>query len=224
MQNATRLTNGICDLQDNGNVDLKPVSYIPSHLVSEQVFLGERTQTNSHASVEKKGNKDISGKDYDVKQVSSTDRKGKSSNMINNTFSQDRKSPRKDHAKDSLEKKYLHEMRRSSERKSSGKENAETNILDDGFISMRKKREANACGNLTRPVRVHSESITNGLKPLLNPHKDSNANRAVLSDTSNSLSHNIVESTGKWCCPQKNKPDHGPPLKQLRLDRWVHRV
>ncbi|KAK1327050.1 hypothetical protein QJS10_CPA01g02799 [Acorus calamus] len=28
----------------------------------------------------------------------------------------------------------------------------------------------------------------------------------------------------KWRCPRKGKPDKGPPLKQLRLERWVHRV
>ncbi|KAG9452166.1 hypothetical protein H6P81_005070 [Aristolochia fimbriata] len=29
---------------------------------------------------------------------------------------------------------------------------------------------------------------------------------------------------GKWQCPRKKKPYEGPPLKQLRLERWVHRL
>ncbi|XP_072963682.1 uncharacterized protein [Typha angustifolia] len=32
------------------------------------------------------------------------------------------------------------------------------------------------------------------------------------------------ECLGKWRCPRKNKPYVGPPLKQLRMEQWIHRV
>ncbi|KAK4389607.1 hypothetical protein Sango_2297700 [Sesamum angolense] len=54
--------------------------------------------------------------------------------------------------------------------------------------------------------------------------KDAKTSRKVLSETSNLHSPNALESTGKWCCPQKNKPSLGPPLKQLRLEQWVRRA
>ncbi|XP_038905454.1 uncharacterized protein LOC120091478 isoform X1 [Benincasa hispida] len=47
--------------------------------------------------------------------------------------------------------------------------------------------------------------------------------RKALSDKTNSEQSNIIEIIGKWSCPQKSKPNLGPPLKQLRLERWVHK-
>ncbi|CAK7334371.1 unnamed protein product [Dovyalis caffra] len=48
--------------------------------------------------------------------------------------------------------------------------------------------------------------------------------RKVLSEVSNFENLDVIEVTGKWKCPQKSKPDRGPPTKQLRLERWVHRL
>ncbi|XP_058086382.1 uncharacterized protein LOC131233617 [Magnolia sinica] len=49
--------------------------------------------------------------------------------------------------------------------------------------------------------------------------------RAVLSDRTNfHAEETMLEIPGKWKCPQKGKPYIGPPLKQLRLERWVRRA
>ncbi|KAH9622190.1 hypothetical protein KSS87_009577 [Heliosperma pusillum] len=47
--------------------------------------------------------------------------------------------------------------------------------------------------------------------------------REVFKETTNTRYSCGLESAGKWRCPQKNKPNAGPPLKQLRLEKWVHR-
>ncbi|XP_077247124.1 ATP-dependent caseinolytic protease/crotonase family protein [Tasmannia lanceolata] len=48
--------------------------------------------------------------------------------------------------------------------------------------------------------------------------------RIALLERTNFLDEEKLEIAGKWQCPRKNKPNIGPPLKQLRLERWVHRV
>ncbi|KAE8678627.1 DNA-binding protein RAV1, putative isoform 1 [Hibiscus syriacus] len=50
--------------------------------------------------------------------------------------------------------------------------------------------------------------------------------RKVLAETTNGRQCEAMamEITGKWRCPQKSKTLRGPPLKQLRLERWDHRV
>ncbi|XP_074264755.1 uncharacterized protein LOC141587206 [Silene latifolia] len=48
--------------------------------------------------------------------------------------------------------------------------------------------------------------------------------REVFKEMTNTRYPCAQESAGKWRCPQKNKPNAGPPLKQLRLEKWVHRV
>ncbi|KAL5750853.1 hypothetical protein ACOSP7_025456 [Xanthoceras sorbifolium] len=34
----------------------------------------------------------------------------------------------------------------------------------------------------------------------------------------------VIGVTEKWRCPQKSKPNRGPPLKQLQLERWIHKI
>ncbi|KAL9242764.1 hypothetical protein vseg_016731 [Gypsophila vaccaria] len=48
--------------------------------------------------------------------------------------------------------------------------------------------------------------------------------REVFKETTNTQYPYAQEAAGKWRCPQKNKPNTGPPLKQLRLERWVRRI
>ncbi|KAF7138316.1 hypothetical protein RHSIM_Rhsim07G0117500 [Rhododendron simsii] len=96
------------------------------------------------------------------------------------------------------------------------KENQGTTTAENGFVSTRNERRE----------RVNHDSslkncLTNGVTDSLGV-----LNRKPLSETTN---HNIqrgdyLEITGKWQCPQKRKPNLGPPLKQLRLEQWVHRV
>ncbi|KAE9459371.1 hypothetical protein C3L33_08716, partial [Rhododendron williamsianum] len=95
------------------------------------------------------------------------------------------------------------------------KENQGTAIAENGFVSMRNERRE----------RVNHDSLKNCLR---NGVTDSLAvlRRKPLSETTNNnIRHaDYSEITGKWQCPQKRKPNLGPPLKQLRLEQWVHRV
>lgn len=36
--------------------------------------------------------------------------------------------------------------------------------------------------------------------------------------------HNSNVAPSKWFCPSKKKLNLGPPMKQLRLERWIKRV
>ncbi|KAL6535189.1 hypothetical protein OROMI_026563 [Orobanche minor] len=103
-----------------------------------------------------------------------------------------------------------------ADRRSVKTENEETTLQEDGFISIRKRSRQENAENVARP-RIE-------VKPLINLDNDVNIVRKVLSEISNFCSENIVGRTEKWACPQKNKPNLGPPLKQLRLDQWVRRV
>ncbi|XP_049936981.1 uncharacterized protein LOC116266188 isoform X2 [Nymphaea colorata] len=50
------------------------------------------------------------------------------------------------------------------------------------------------------------------------------ASRRPFSETSNFVQlQNLDGKVGKWQCPRKRKADFGPPMKQLRLERWVRR-
>ncbi|KAI8546675.1 hypothetical protein RHMOL_Rhmol07G0138000 [Rhododendron molle] len=90
------------------------------------------------------------------------------------------------------------------------------NNKENGFVSTRNERKE----------RVNHDSslkncLTNGVTDSLAVLK-----RKPLSETTtNNIRHaDFSEITGKWQCPQKRKPNLGPPLKQLRLEQWVHRV
>lgn len=52
--------------------------------------------------------------------------------------------------------------------------------------------------------------------------------RSPLADKTTNFQAGIVpvapEIPGKWRCPRRSKPYMGPQLKQLRLERWVHRA
>ncbi|XP_058222122.1 uncharacterized protein LOC131332082 [Rhododendron vialii] len=95
------------------------------------------------------------------------------------------------------------------------KENQGTTIAENGFVSTRNER---------RERVNHDSSLKNCLR---NGVTDSLAvlRRKPLSETTNNnIQHaDYLEITGKWQCPQKRKPNLGPPLKQLRLEQWVHR-
>ncbi|CAA0823112.1 Unknown protein [Striga hermonthica] len=145
----------------------------------------------------------------------------------------------KDCTKDSLEEEDIKEIaspgnlgstvfkedssRRHANIRTIGKENKKTKLFENGFVSVRKGSKENA-GNFIKPARFQFESSRHEEKPVMRCLKNANTCRKVLSESSNFLYPVVVGSTGKWCCPQKNKPDIGPPLKQLRLEQWVHRV
>ncbi|KAL4340074.1 hypothetical protein GQ457_08G026070 [Hibiscus cannabinus] len=101
----------------------------------------------------------------------------------------------------------------SDKEKDGGKDDAE-----NGFITTRRNRV----------VRRNDENSQRGAG-CSRETRDGVTKRKVLAETTNvsvgrQWEAKAVEITGKWRCPQKSKPQRGPPLKQLRLEQWVHRV
>ncbi|KAL0313079.1 UNVERIFIED_CONTAM: hypothetical protein Sradi_5707200 [Sesamum radiatum] len=251
--NLVKCTNlndqSVC--KDSHDIHLKRSSSTPSQLtskmVSEQMLPGQETGNHDHDFGGKFGNENAYGKTYNLKLDCSLieNTSPKILNMEINTGSQVGKSLHKsigtkNCVKDSLVKKELDEIvsagaldlsepkgdswRRPTYKRSIGKENKETNLLGNGFISTRKNSSQANTGNVMRHVLVQTGSLRNEVKPAVILEKDGKMSRKVLFETSNLHSPNVLESTGKWCCPQKNKPSLGPPLKQLRLEQWVRRV
>lgn len=135
--------------------------------------------------------------------------------MGNDIGSQDRKSVyRLANGTDSMKDEDIYKAPsppKGDSWRSIGNEN-ESELLEDGFISLRKKSRQENRENVAR--------LTNG-EPMMSKEKGANKEKKVLHDISNMHYQNMLASTGKWSCPRKNKPDIGPPLKQLRLDQWV---
>ncbi|KAK1303191.1 hypothetical protein QJS10_CPB11g00277 [Acorus calamus] len=94
-------------------------------------------------------------------------------------------------------------------------------VSSNGFVrtKMRKDNLNHNSGN------SGFKSIPRLDLPLLKMNP-SEAVRSVLLEKTNILAEQEAETKvpSKWRCPRKGKPDKGPPLKQLRLERWVHRV
>lgn len=102
---------------------------------------------------------------------------------------------------------------------SSAKENAE-NISENGFVATRKM-------SLKRTNNENSLESTKGINKGTVSSAAGNVGvvkRKVLTETTNFQHSDAMAVTGKWRCPQKSKPNLGPPLKQLRLEQWVRRV
>ncbi|KAG2676327.1 hypothetical protein I3760_12G047800 [Carya illinoinensis] len=102
----------------------------------------------------------------------------------------------------------------------SGKENEEKDVSEIGFVTTRNinfKRTNNE-DSMRRPEgnNKRTDSTSCGKKGLIKTK--------VLAETTNFQHSGAMEVTGKWQCPQKSKPDKGPPLKQLRLEQWIRRA
>lgn len=102
-----------------------------------------------------------------------------------------------------------------------GKEEIGTEISSNGFVTTRKGRYSHA--NDENYLKVDQKENREGTVSLAGG-KDPLIKRKALSETTNLHLSSGMEITGKWQCPQKKKPNLGPPLKQLRIERWVHRV
>ncbi|KAI4315213.1 hypothetical protein L6164_028046 [Bauhinia variegata] len=96
------------------------------------------------------------------------------------------------------------------------KENEEDMKLKNGFVSTRKNRcyLANDQNSSKRSQEMLSKDSS----------KHAVVKRKALAEATNYQQSNAKEVTGKWQCPQKGKPGTGPSLKQLRLERWLHRA
>ncbi|XP_050230495.1 uncharacterized protein LOC126679499 [Mercurialis annua] len=105
---------------------------------------------------------------------------------------------------------------------SNGKENQGIEVAGNGFVTTKKNRgRENDENSMPKPHKILSECSTKNTKKA-SDGKDA-MKRKVLSERTN-FEAECNDVTGKWKCPQKSKPNTGPPLKQLRLERWVHRL
>ncbi|XAR54907.1 hypothetical protein NMG60_11030239 [Bertholletia excelsa] len=104
------------------------------------------------------------------------------------------------------------------------KNNDKKNFAENGFISTRKNRRTrpNDENFLLRSVEPQFDCLKNRVAGSLVNEKEA-VLRKPLAEATNFQQPHALEVTGKWKCPQKSKPNLGPPLKQLRLDRWVNR-
>ncbi|GAA0147974.1 hypothetical protein LIER_36625 [Lithospermum erythrorhizon] len=99
------------------------------------------------------------------------------------------------------------------------KENYENEFAENGFISTRKYKQNDSerslrPSNFKLPRAADWTSLKGG----------ATCRRKVLSETINTQrTTTVLGTTGKWKCPQKSRPNLGPPLKQLRLDKLFHR-
>ncbi|CAN1772298.1 hypothetical protein LINPERHAP1_LOCUS12150 [Linum perenne] len=94
-----------------------------------------------------------------------------------------------------------------------------------GFVTTRKnkttKRPNNDENSCPRSRNVQAKCLKNSAERLVS----SSRNRKVLSERTNEIEQQQQpEFTGKWKCPQRSKPVIGPPLKQLRLERWITKL
>lgn len=119
-------------------------------------------------------------------------------------------------------------MSQSTHGRSNNKENEGKEAQRNGFVTTRKSRIAKP--NAENSLDMHRQQQTllecpkgRGMTSR-DGEKDAAVKRKVLSEVSNLEHPDVIGVTGKWKCPQKSKPNLGPPMKQLRLERWVHRL
>lgn len=114
----------------------------------------------------------------------------------------------------------VNESTRKSIRGCKDKENDGQEISKDGFVTTRKgrfcKENAENCQEIPKETGKWKVSQPGG--------GDSVVQRKVLTERTNCHLSGAAEITGKWQCPQKRKPNLGPPMKQLRLERWIQRA
>lgn len=105
-----------------------------------------------------------------------------------------------------------------------GAENERADTNSDGFVRVKSKvsRRSNDENDSRRPWSVLKECSSSKERASCMAAQDG-IKRRPLSETTNF--HGCLDapgSAGKWKCPQKSKPNLGPPMKQLRLEKWVH--
>ncbi|GAV88998.1 hypothetical protein CFOL_v3_32419 [Cephalotus follicularis] len=106
---------------------------------------------------------------------------------------------------------------------SNGKENKGTKVLENGFLTVRKNKIRRANDENSSRNMLSECSKSKGTV-LSDGEKETARKEEPLSESTNLQHSDVMAVTGKWRCPQKNRPNLGPPLKQLRLERWIHRL
>lgn len=116
------------------------------------------------------------------------------------------------------------------DQESDDKENVHGQSSETGFVTLKKPRfrEARDQCSMTKPNTevLVERSRSKELKKIAGEEgtEERKKKRRVLEEISNHQFSGAEEIAGKWCCPQENKRNRIPPLKQLRLDAWIHKV
>ncbi|XP_065858859.1 uncharacterized protein [Euphorbia lathyris] len=101
-----------------------------------------------------------------------------------------------------------------------GKENE---VPGNGFVTTKNQARLNHENSLHKPkFGLEKSSIKAGRTSSNCGHEA--IKRRVLSERTNLEQAEAIEVIGKWQCPQYRKPKLGPPMKQLRLERWINKL
>ncbi|XP_073311822.1 uncharacterized protein [Primulina huaijiensis] len=213
------------DSMDGQKLERNRISHVPNELSSERIsqhmLPEQKAQACSHHSVEECIKKNTDGKENNAKSDNTfmcrTTRSHTVVHVENDTGRQGGKYLPLIQTKDNSENSL-------SNKGDFGKENLETALPENGFVCTRNSGKRTDIESFTKPQRVQFQTLRKGVKHGPNPMENANTRRNVLSETTNFPLTNALEITGKWCCPQRNKPNRGPPLKQVRLEQWVRQV
>lgn len=213
------------DSTDDQKLERNQIHHVPNELasqrISQHVLPEQKAQACCHPSVEEYINKNIDGKENNVKSDTAfmcrTTQKHTVVHVENYTGGQEGKYLPLIQTKNNSENSLSNEG-------DFGKENLETALPENGFVCTRNSGEPADIESFTNPRRVQFQPLRKGGKHWPNRVENTNTRRNVLSETTNFPLTNALEITGKWRCPQRNKSNRGPPLKQVRLEQWVRRV
>ncbi|XP_075488861.1 uncharacterized protein LOC142527805 isoform X2 [Primulina tabacum] len=213
------------DSTDGQKLERNRIPHVPNELSSERIsqhmLPEQKAQACSHHSVEECIKKNTDGKENNAKSDTTFMRRTTRSHTVvhveNDTSPQGGKYLPLIQTKDNSENSL-------SNKGDFGKENFETALPENGFVCTRNSGRRTDIESFTKPQRVQFQTLRKGVKHGPNPVENTNTRRNVLSETTNFPLTNALEITGKWCCPQRKKPNRGPPLKQVRLERWVRQV
>ncbi|XP_010531661.1 PREDICTED: uncharacterized protein LOC104807915 isoform X2 [Tarenaya hassleriana] len=131
--------------------------------------------------------------------------------------------------REATQKARLFDHLESTTPESDDKENVHGQSTETGFVTTRKgrfreSREGNSRTKPDRGILVECSTSKRSEKISGEGDEETKKRRRVLGETTNLQYSRGMEMAGIWVCPQKNKPSLAPPLKQLRLDAWVHRI
>ncbi|KAL7182678.1 hypothetical protein ACSBR1_041377 [Camellia fascicularis] len=214
------------------------INDLPVKMISGQVLEGKPTRKHNVDSTQNLERSSLDGqgenREADIMSLNTNRSSGR-----NNSLSQKMLT----HSKDSVDKNPAQTEKHgvlawvvdlingNSIRKptcgSNDKENDGNMFAENGFISTRNNRRArpNDDSSLKRSMEVQFDQLRSKATDSLVVDKEAIQRRKPLSETTNFQNTDVsLGITGKWNCPQKSKPNLGPPLKQLRLEKWVHRV
>ncbi|KAI3918640.1 hypothetical protein MKX01_041960 [Papaver californicum] len=97
------------------------------------------------------------------------------------------------------------------------KEEEIRSAASNGFLSTKKHCTSKIGGNVIKSTHRNNQVLG---------ERQTTVTRRPFSERTNIFPNEAAaqEITGKWKCPQKSKPDLGHPMKQQRLERWIHRL